>query len=195
LIVVALLATVVSLAVPSLRKLSEKGQLQDAARQLRARLLAARLDAIESATCTYFYYEQGSGTYAVTRAAEFTADSDSLAAALPADAPDEPLAASQASEESPETLASGIRFTAGLADNDTPATASMLSGVESAGWSEPVVFYPNGRSLNARIRLATDRYWIDMTVRGLTGTVQLSPVQKFSEPDETTSGRLPEAGL
>ncbi len=34
-----------------------------------------------------------------------------------------------------------------------------------------------------------------MTVRGLTGTVQLSPVQKFVEPAETSSNRLPEADL
>ena len=52
------------LAAPSLRRFSEKGQLVDAARQLRAELLGARLKAIEGGVPVYFQYQTGSPLYA-----------------------------------------------------------------------------------------------------------------------------------
>jgi prepilin-type N-terminal cleavage/methylation domain-containing protein len=70
LIVLAVLTTVIGLAVPSLRKFSQRGYLQDAARQLRGQLLSARLQAIESASNKFFFYQPDSGIYMVTGADE-----------------------------------------------------------------------------------------------------------------------------
>jgi prepilin-type N-terminal cleavage/methylation domain-containing protein len=173
LIVVAVLATVVSLAVPSLRKLSQRGQLQDAARQLRGQLLAARLQAIESASSTLFYYQPNTGAYMVTGAGEMPGDADSLTGGQPG------LRGGEAAAE--QTLPSDVRFLAPATITARPAAGTAPRSDAGGGWSEPLIFYPNGRALNARIRLASDRYWIEVTVRGLTGTVQLSPVQRLAE--------------
>ena len=65
LIVVALLAMVLTLSLPSLRKLSAKSELRNAARQLRVTLLEARLAAIDSGDLTYFRYQPGGGRFEV----------------------------------------------------------------------------------------------------------------------------------
>ncbi|MCH5374802.1 MAG: hypothetical protein JJ992_12575, partial [Planctomycetes bacterium] len=184
----------VSLAVPSLRKFSQKGQLKDAARQLRAELLAARLRAIESATCTCFVYQPGSEFYTIRSAAESVPGDEMPATMLLDTALDEaPVAGDQASdEETQRSLAFGARFVGRSADEDAPPLDLEPAAEAEEDWSEPLIFYPNGRALNARIRLASDRYWIDFTVRGFTGTVQLSPIQKIAESDDSTAAATPE---
>jgi prepilin-type N-terminal cleavage/methylation domain-containing protein len=186
LIVVAVLTTVVGLAVPSLRKLSQRGQLQDAARQLRGQLLAARLQAIESASSTLFYYQPDSGAYMVTGAGEMPGgDAGSSTGWQPGLREDSgtgwqpELRGGEADSE--QTLPSDVRFLTPATTAARPAAGTAPRSDAGSGWSEPLIFYPNGRALNARIRLASDRYGIEVTVRGLTGTVQLSPVQRLAE--------------
>lgn len=192
LIVVAVLATVVSLAVPSLRKLSQRGQLQDAARQLRGQLLAARLQAIESASSTLFYYQPDTGIYLVTGSGqtprELPPPSDLAVGEAISDATAsvEPMA-----DSSEQTLPSDVRFLSPEEAVVPLAAGTSAGNASGGGWSEPLVFYPNGRALNARIRLASDRYWIEVTVRGLTGTVRLSPVQRLAGDADESSEALP----
>jgi prepilin-type N-terminal cleavage/methylation domain-containing protein len=190
LIVLAVLTTVIGLAVPSLRNFSQRGYLQDAARQLRGQLLAARLQAIESASSKFFFYQPDSGIYMVTGADEAPDPVQSAGDLLLADDVAEPAAAdgwrSVGSAEE-LVLPSGVRFLA--PDQPMVRGAAGESPGRDGGWSEPLVFYPNGRALNARIRLASERYWIELTVRGLTGTVQLSPLQRLEEtPDAQREG-------
>jgi len=46
-------------------------------------------------------------------------------------------------------------------------------------WSEPLVFQPDGRSPNAIIRLQSEAgYFIDVTIRGLTGAVTYTPPRR-----------------
>ncbi|MCL4204241.1 MAG: prepilin-type N-terminal cleavage/methylation domain-containing protein [Pirellulaceae bacterium] len=193
LIVVAVLATVVSLAVPSLRKLSQRGQLQDAARQLRGQLLAARLLAIESASSTLFYYQPDTGIYLVTGSGQAPRELPPLGDLAVGEAVSDDAAATvgRMAEPSEQTLPSDVRFLS-PAEAAVPLAAETTAGNASgSGWSEPLIFYPNGRALNARIRLASDRYWIEVTVRGLTGTVRLSPVQRLAAAADEPSEALP----
>jgi prepilin-type N-terminal cleavage/methylation domain-containing protein len=190
LIVLAVLTTVIGLAIPSLRNFSQRGYLQDAARQLRGQLLAARLQAIGSASSRFFFYQPESGIYIVTGADEAPDPVQSAGDLLLADDVSEPAAddgwRSVGSAEE-HVLPSDVRFLA--PDQPTVRGAAGESRGRDGAWSEPLVFYPNGRALNARIRLASDRYWIELTVRGLTGTVQLSPIQRLEEtPGEQMEG-------
>jgi hypothetical protein len=160
-------------------------------------LLAARLLAIESASNTLFYYQPDTGIYVVTGSgptpgelpptgdlAMGAAVSDGATAAV------EPMA-----ESSEQTLPSDVRFLPPAATAVRLAAGTSAGDASGSGWSEPLVFYPNGRALNARIRLASDRYWIEVTVRGLTGTVRLSPVQRLADTADTadTAGEPSEA--
>jgi prepilin-type N-terminal cleavage/methylation domain-containing protein len=193
LIVLAVLTTVIGLAVPSLRKLSERGYLQDAARQLRGQLLSARLQAIESASNKFFFYQPDSGVYLVTGPDDAPSLDSSAGEFLVGDDVSEVDAASgrRAAESAEQVLPSDVRFLAPGEPAVRVAATELPIGGGEGQWSEPLIFYPNGRALNTRIRLASDRYCIELTVRGLTGTVQLSPVQRLEEsPDAQMEGEL-----
>lgn len=218
LMVVALLAAVLGLGLPALGRFSEKGELLNAAQQLRAELLSARLTAIESGHAAWFHYQPGGRTYvllAVDQQADPRASAESLASPNLDVSPQPGLASTGDSGDDAAAvlLPSGIRFddsessesTSAFAASgeasevpaDVPAGALDVPGgaaadvEQTAGGGVPVsiAFYPNGRALNARISLASKRYRIGLTVRGLTGTVQIAPVQRI---EETTLDALEE---
>ena len=54
-------------------------------------------------------------------------------------------------------------------------------------WSTPIVFYANGRTRNARIVLINEGYRIELDVRGLTGTVQISQIERLVPAEDETS--------
>ena len=56
------------------------------------------------------------------------------------------------------------------------------NSLDSVVWSAPIVFQPNGRATDARIRLIGPRnYFIDVTLRGLTGSVQVGELWRLEE--------------
>jgi prepilin-type N-terminal cleavage/methylation domain-containing protein len=192
LIVVALLGIAMSFALPSLGRFSQRGHLLDAARQLRAELLGARLAAIESGNPAWFSFQPGSGSYNVTTT-DRAAGRDQLAGNPLIGASGDLLADQGAmfADQEPQALPAGVVFLNAL-DGARPAAASD-SGAARGDWSTPLIFYPNGRALNSRILLALDHYRVELTVRGLTGTVQISPIQRTtaSRDDAAAAERTP----
>jgi hypothetical protein len=66
------------------------------------------------------------------------------------------------------------------ADAATRLAPTPIAG--DAGWSSPIVFFPNGRSTNARIRLdGSNGFRVEVALRGLTGTVQIGPLERVDE--------------
>jgi type II secretion system protein H len=188
LLVLAILAIVLGMAIPALRRLARRSEVQDAARQLRVTLLQARLRAIESGVPRWFRYQRGASAWEVAAAGGANAG-----AAAPAGAPEDadrpqagaprrPLAVAQ-------TLPAGVRFLDPSADPARSAASGSTGDESHTDWSEAVLFLPNGRADNARFRLGNDQYWMDITVRGLTGRVQIGPVQ---HAEETAAAPLPD---
>jgi len=181
LIVVALLSVILTLTLPSLRQLSAKSELRDAARQLRVALLEARLAAIESGSLTYFRYQTGGGRFEVGRAA-----APPQSGGPPADA--DRAAQGDADLEStaqPRWLPLGMRFVDPVDDRpiEPPAAADEEEAAGDASWSAPILFFPNGRTLDARIALRTASHRIELQIRGLTGTVQVSRAERLLPPE------------
>ncbi len=105
-----------------------------------------------------------------------------------------------------KSLPHDIRFAMGEVSGETPAdpgedldavdygaemvsrqtVARMRSG-RAKKWSDPIVFYPNGRTSSARLVLVAppplDSY-IDITLRGLTGSARLGDMRPFPTPEE-----------
>lgn len=197
LIVIALLATVVSFGLPSLRKLSAKGELRTAARQLRVTLLETRLAAIDSGRPASFRYQAGAGQFEVERSARRVAPSDAASRRQDAAELDPFDSGVPAADEvtEPDSLPRGVRF-ADPASVGQPAPAAAASDVPEAGvWTEPMVFYPNGRTRNAKIVLINESYRIELSLRGLTGTVQISQVEQLPQLEAQTPEELPEVAL
>ena len=110
----------------------------------------------------------------------------------------------EAAEDQPEELPEDVRFAAsdeqgddldglGLAADKELTASNLLERSENSDdldlyefedWSEPIVFYPNGRTSNAVIQLVGDRdYRIHLTLRGVTGAIFVSPLELPPEDD------------
>jgi prepilin-type N-terminal cleavage/methylation domain-containing protein len=242
-VVVVILTVMATMAWPSMRKMYVKGEIQDAAKQVRQALLRARLEAIETGTTQVFRFQPGTGRFEVVGKAEADGVADSTVVAsddmglgdlsgasvesfgdpsafgdpmsdplygVPTweslghkiqfagqDLDDRTMARVNAAEdgnplESPLAAPTDQDFSeSGLGGNPLlgadPLTglapAASLTGTSGEEqWSVPIVFYPNGRTSNARIRLTDqDEYYIDVSLRGLTGGARISKVRRWQE--------------
>ena len=170
LIVLGLLAALVAFSWPAIGGMQAKGQLRIAAKQVRAMLAQARLEALESGTVRQFRYEPGTGRFEIT-----AAEADG-AAHTPGTA-----ALSAAAESAPNTLPAGVRF-----ETPSPTAAAADAGLPAesldATWSAPLLFFPNGRTSNARLRLQGQRdFTVQLTLRGVTGAVAIGPLARVTE--------------
>jgi prepilin-type N-terminal cleavage/methylation domain-containing protein len=175
LIVLALLAILAALSWPAVRGLLGQGELRDAARQVRVALVKARLKAIESGVAQRFRYRPHTGRFEV--------------APLPTSLDEERTASRARSRRSfsdgeaiEGTLPGKVSFQGPDRETGGPSAAESLgeSGrIDDAGWSAPIVFFASGRSSNARIRLAgPEGSFIEVTLRGLTGTTRIGPIAR-----------------
>ncbi len=194
-VVLAVVASFLAIALPAVFRPLAKAELRDAARQMEAALLDARTRAVESGVVQEFRYQPGGRRYeirasgqeeqggpsAVPQPAVAAASAQPLRSPVP-----EPLA---------EDLPDGILF----ADPQEEQRAEPLQPVAAIGspavedsatgerWITLLHFYPNGRSLNCRLKLRGAKSWsVELLLRGLTGTVLVG------EPREE---KLDEQGL
>lgn len=195
LIVVAVLAMVVTLSLPSLRKLSAKSELRNAARQLRVTLLETRLAAIETGGLTCFRYQPEGGRFEAGRGSRFTTLPTQADPPLAATGPDQPNSDATAMGEmtEPRTLPHGVRFADPSAVGQSPPPAAVNEVPDDGSWSPPILFYPNGRTRNARIVLVTEAYRIEVAMRGLTGTVRISQIERLPPAEPGPSAAAAEA--
>jgi len=164
LVVLGVLVVVAALAQPALRSALGDSRLRSAARQVRGALAKARLEAMRTGVAQRFRYQVGTNTYEVAPAvlpldgAEAGTE-ETLTAAMESassgeESPTPPLRAVE------EALPEGVSFE--QIGERLAATAE--------GWSEPIVFHPNGRTSNAEIRLRGERNAVvEVSLRGLTG--------------------------
>jgi Tfp pilus assembly protein FimT len=190
LIVLAVVVAVASLGWPSLRKLSHKSTLRDAARQLRVALARTRLEAIESGEVRFLRYQPGTGVFEVSGSQPV--EDRSAVAQLPteaaADGTRSPAIGLAPGDGGQHELSEGVYFLdAALPDAvASPSDVPALDG--SAQWSQPIVFFPNGRTTSALIRLECQgKYYVDVALRGLTGTVKVGTVERLDTSLEQTT--------
>ncbi len=172
LVVLAVLAVLAALSWPAVRGLLEKTHLQSAAKQLRAALVRARLDAMESGAVRQFRYQPGTGRYEISAAATLDAAEDPgfESEGGPAPGPKSVVA---------DTLPGGAVFEEAETVEDLLGAADLLDAGADGFWSAPVWFYPNGRTSSARYRLAGQRgYTIEVVLRAVTGTVVIGELQQ-----------------
>jgi len=196
LIVVALLAVVLTFSLPSLRRLSARSELRTAARQLRVTLLEARLAAIDTGSPAYFRYQLGGGQFEVGRRSTVSLLSRRAGQDPNVAEPDQLDVGTTLGDEAtaPQSLPRGVRFAEPLTDGQRLRSAAVSEVPGRESWSAPIVFYANGRTRNARIALSNELYRIEVDVRGLTGTVQISQVERLPPSDAALPEPLPEAG-
>lgn len=177
LIVLAVLAGVAAISWPAVRGMMAKSEIQTAAKQVRAALARARLDAMESESVRQFRCQPGTGRFEI---AGLQASADGKTQDASADAA-ERISASPVQS----VLPSGVRFESpdSLAA-ETPGGRDSAPALEAEDWSAPLLFFPNGRTSNAKLRLrGRQNHVIQVSLRGVTGTVTIGkPGQAEEEP-------------
>ncbi len=174
LIVLAVVAVLATLSWPAVRGMLRRDELRSAAKQVRAALTKARLNAMETGVSYRFRYRPGTGRFEV--------------GPLPASLDEEDISSASArtrqrrDEVPAEDAISGAWFAESASARDGSDTPAPRPTNDDAGWSAPTVFFPNGRSSNARIRLAgADGFSVEVSLRGLTGSTRISPPERLEE--------------
>ena len=187
LIVVAVMLVVASLTLPALNRPFAKSKLRDAAKQLRVALSRARLEAIRAGTPQQFRYQPGSGVYEI--AARSTSEGSGFIP-VPLEGIGEESSTAEDSTcpaAARYELPEGVRFFDPLAPEAPPDEPDSVPSETDESWSAPIVFYPNGRTFNARLRLYGEYdYYVDVTLRGLTGASRIGEIQRLKpSPEES----------
>lgn len=177
----ALLVILAGLTWPALDGPIASLRLRKAADVVRAEWIRARVEAMSSGETFSFRCAAGSGQYTIASesAPECFAYDGSTAA--PTDAVgSRDVSLLGAGEE--KSLPEGVVFfadglppdmlaSAGDADAADPTATSLL-------WSDPILFYPDGTTSTAQLQLRNQRdRMIELSLRGLTGTITVSEVQ------------------
>lgn len=181
-IVLAVVATAVALVLPTIFKSLSRTELDQAAKQVRDGLQQARAAAIGSGVPHEFRYQPGGRRWEVApQASQSHGSQEIFPAATPTVANTESVAEAKPDPSSQpvvieDQLPGGVVF-ADPWDQEPKlvpeeASQSALSAETAAAdaWAPAIVFYPNGRSSDERIRLlGAHQSYVDVTLRGLTG--------------------------
>ena len=176
LVVLAIIVLVTAMAVPLIRKPLVRREVQSAADSVRTKLFHARIGAMRSSHVYTFQYQPGSGSYRVSPQDQPSVQSgdDSQTTGQ-----DSALADGEHQPSEDGSLPDGIHFMADDSpDPDAPdGTSPMLAqsdGGGSGGWSDPIFFYPDGTTSDARLIVASGRgFAVHVRLRGVTGNVVL----------------------
>lgn len=206
-IVLTLIALMLAIAWPSLRRPLDRSEPQEAARQLVEDLGRARFHAIETGRTMVFRYEPGGTRYEIMpadlldgRGADRDDDSrdDQYGAEDEQGLPARELEIEgmfdngvtfrdpAAVDEEPFPAGSALSDT--LADEmaETEAVEPLIqSEGQETSWSAPILIYPTGRAENASIELAGSKnYSVTITLRGLTGALTIGPPVYTQVPED-----------
>lgn len=185
LLVLAILVVAAAAVMPSFRGAMRNSSLRAAADTVRTELTKAHVLAMRTGRIQVFHYEQNGGKY---KTEPWLASDEELDGPPPDGGP----AAVTTSNEPPKepALPEGIVFGAG--DSEYQARSQQieeeLSSVSGAGamWSRPILFYPDGSTMDAFIVVANERgAAIRIDLRGLTAAVKVSDITDQTELEST----------
>jgi prepilin-type N-terminal cleavage/methylation domain-containing protein len=178
LLVLAVLTVALAILYPATERLYQTHRFTQALEQMRGKMAAARVRAIDDGVIYQFRYEpQGRRVLVIPYAEERTASSN-----------DANAAASTATRESRwrffGELPRGMKFQA--ADISTERISRQQlddfadpGQLANAAWSTPIFFFPDGSANDAAIRVTdSDGRSMLLSVRGLTGAASTSSIQR-----------------
>jgi len=177
----AILLAVAGISLPVVVWLSGEHKLKQEAQEIRIKLTGARIHAIDAGVIHQFRYEPHGNRFLIVPYEKTSDDSQDVDAAV-ADGDSQP---SHSSAELPE----GMTFQAVESDEFAvePISEDWLTGLAnasqlaSADWSPPLLFYPDGSSIDAAFEIIDEKQRsIRISVRGLTGAVSISQVRRES---------------
>jgi prepilin-type N-terminal cleavage/methylation domain-containing protein len=166
LVVLGLLVTVTAVAQPVLSGALSDSRLRSAAKLVRVELAKARLRAMQTGIAQQFRYEVGKSHFEVAAATP-----EGLRGEAGTDfggRRDRTINDDQDAGPGEEVIA--MSLPAGVAFDDQDDEMPSATEATQSGWSKPIVFYPDGQTHSARLRLKGERNsYVEILLRGLTG--------------------------
>lgn len=192
LLVLAIVAITAALTWPTLQKPLANRRLHSAADEVRTEWCQARVEAMRSGRTYTFRYEMGGDQFCTgPQDAPNANSSRNVSATVNLDAGGtQPGASTDAARPSDnKTLPKGIRFLDGKADNGAapalPAAAQTSSQDQdqtSSGWSDPILFYPDGTASDVEVVLVCNQDCaVRVMLRGITGTATIADAASTTE--------------
>lgn len=182
LVVLGILVVITAVAQPAIRATLSDNRLRSAAKQVRVELAKARLKAVQSGVAQRFRYQVGKNRFEVaplSAGIEELSPRGSAGRGSAGNAASERLVETvdnQPAEEScGQSLPDGVCFAEDFTTQPLDPAPTEVVPTDEEGWSSPIVFYPNGRTANAHIKLKGERNAVvDVSLRGLTGAATAS---------------------
>ena len=184
LLVLAIVLIISGVAAVALKRPLIRQRLRSAADAVRSEWCRARVDAMKTGHTFAFRYRVRGDRYRLGAQEDPSAAESSTAAQPPA--PDEEeMGDDPLPPPVDKTLPQGIRFlpadggSALAAMGDNPETQPA----ENTGdWSDPIYFYADGSTSDARLLLAADRHSaMRLQIRGITGSVTVDDVTAMTQ--------------
>ena len=185
LLTLTLLVILASITWPALDRPFANQRLRKSADVVRVQWAKARVRAMSTGETQMFRYVPDGDRFAVEGRAgpEFSSDVASDAELGSLTDSSDPNALLTCTEH---TLPTGITFVGGETTFDTRAetVASQTDHLSDTefGWSDPILFYPDGTTSTATLQLRNEHNrTIELSLRGLTGVVTVGRVQSAEE--------------
>lgn len=175
LLVLALMVVIAGLVMPAISNSLSHARLTSGGEIVRAAWGKARLAAMQAGEAYVFRYEDSGSRYQIVQLAALSAEgSADLNMLPPLTEEDEEYAEADMLRLSKSRLPTEIVFAQGRVAA-VPQTAGVAATsptmAVSGGWSQPIMFYPDGTTSDAAVLVANaDGETLRVTLRGLTGT-------------------------
>ena len=186
LVVLGLIVLMVGIGFPVVYRMLAQGELKAGIRQLQSELYRTRLEAMKSGKPYVFLFEVGTSNFEIIPKTIFDKQQqERIGLGVTAVGPEpfgnattdsvfgDPFATEPATPEAIITTSSGIIYRKTL---NGSVVFGLSSSGNTAGWSAPILFYPNGRTSQTSIVLLTTgfhRFQQELHLRGLTGTASV----------------------
>lgn len=174
LLVLALLVVIAGVMMPALSNSLSRARLGSGGEMVRAAWGQARLAAMQAGEPYVFRFEEGGSRYQIARLAALnTENADELNMLPPLSDEDEEYSEADMLRLAKSRLPTDIVFLQGQVAAvpqmaGRAATGPMLAA--EGGWSQPIMFYPDGTTSDATVLVANaDGETLRITLRGLTG--------------------------
>ncbi len=186
LLVLAVLVAVGAMVLPALHGPLEDQRLLKSADLIRAQWTKARVTAMKNGQMYVFRFVTASDEYAIE---PWSGDVDATEASQEA-LLDQTLPLPRSTAETRhllgvagQRLPDGIQFFLGETQTDArlAQTAAGTAAPAAENAVPPIVFYPDGSTSDARLVLTNERFFVEVTLRGLTGMVRVSELLSSEE--------------
>ncbi len=195
-LVLAVLVAVAAMVMPALHGPMSDQRLKKAADLVRAQWTKTRVKAMQTGRVYLFRYNVATDRYAVepwcgeVDMTEATGLDESLDAMITPveDGRDQLLGVAG------HQLPSGITFFAGETRNDQRSGEVLNQSADASAQADsnaaPIVFYPDGSASDARVILTNERFFVEVSLRGLIGLTRVSDLLSQEELSES-QGAVP----